>query len=220
MIGIYGGTFNPVHYGHLRTALEVKELFNLEQLRLIPCHIPAHRDEPDVSAEMRLQMLQLAIADAKGLQIDRRELDRQGPSYMVDTLQSLRQELGAELSLVLFIGADAFAGLPRWHQYRRLFDYAHIVVMTRPGFSLPPLADEFQQRLLSDAADLQNRPAGGLFFQTVTLLDISATQIREIVATGHNPQFLLPASVLAFIYQHQLYRATPLTTGNKCKVTN
>ena len=103
MIGIYGGTFNPVHYGHLRTALEVKALFQLDELRLIPCRIPAHREQPVVTAEMRLQMLQLAVADTPGLQIDCRELDRAGPSYMVDTLQSLRQEFGAETGLVLLI---------------------------------------------------------------------------------------------------------------------
>ena len=162
---------------------------------------------------MRLQMLQLAIADVPGLQIDRRELERDGPSYMVDTLQSLRQELGDSRSLLLFIGADAFAGLQSWHQYQRLFDYAHIVVMTRPGVELPPLAADIQQRLLKDAQGLQAKPVGGLFFQAVTLLDISATQIRQIIATGRNPQFLLPAPVLAFINQHSLYRATPLTTG-------
>ncbi|MDD4915817.1 MAG: nicotinate-nucleotide adenylyltransferase [Methylococcales bacterium] len=214
MIGVYGGTFNPVHYGHLRTALEVSELFRLDELRLIPCRIPAHRDQPTVSGEMRLHMLQLAIADTPGLLADRRELDRDGPSYMLDTLQSLRQELGAERSILLFVGADAFAGLTQWHQYRRLFDYAHIVVMTRPGFDHPVLAEGFRQRLFDRPGGLQSRAAGGLFFQTVTLLDISATRIRAIIAAGRSPQFLLPPQVLAFIRQHQLYRNHPLTTGN------
>lgn len=213
MIGIYGGTFNPVHYGHLRTALEVKEQFELEEMRLIPCRLPTHRQEPDVAAEMRLEMLKLAIAETPSLQIDRRELDREGPSYMVDTLKSIREEQDAHKALLLFIGVDVFAGLERWRQWRQLFQYAHIVVMTRPAFKRRQLPDFFQQRLVEDPAPLQLRPFGCLFFQTVTQLDISATQIRELIASGRNPQFLLPDAVLAFIRQHQLYQSRTLTTG-------
>lgn len=213
MIGIYGGTFNPVHYGHLRTALEVRELFDLDELRLIPCRLPAHRDEPEVPAEFRLRMLEIAVADTPRLNVDRRELDRDGPSYMVDTLGSLREE-HADTPLLLFIGADAFAGLERWHRWRALFDYAHIVVMTRPGHVVQALPDFLRQRLSEDRTQLRNRPAGCLFFQAVTLLDISATRIRQIIAAGDNPQFLLPDSVLAFIQQHRLYQAAPLTTGH------
>lgn len=206
MIGVYGGTFNPVHYGHLRTALEVRELFRLDQLSLVPCRLPAHRDEPAVSAEMRLRMLELATANTPALQIDSRELGRDGPSYMVDTLQSLREESG-DMPLLLFIGADAFAGLDRWHQWRRLFDYAHVVVMTRPGFVELPLPDFLRQRLVENRECLRGRQAGGLFFQAVTLLDISATQIRQIIAADRNPQFLLPDAVIGFIQQHQLYQS-------------
>ena len=206
MIGIYGGTFNPVHYGHLRTALEVKELFQLEQLRLIPCRLPAHKEEPDVSGEMRYQMLNLAVANVPGFLVDRRELDRAGPSYMVDTLQSLREELG-EQSLLLFIGADAFAGLESWRQWRQLFDFAHLVVMTRPGFHHRQLPGFLEQRLLVNREQLAASQSGGLYFQEVTLLDISATDIRQLLAAGGNPQFLLPDKVLAFIQQHQLYQA-------------
>lgn len=213
MIGIYGGTFNPVHFGHLRTALEVKELFALDQLRLIPCRLPPHRDEPDVSSEFRLRMLEMAIANTPGFSVDRCELDRDGPSYMVDTLQSLREELGGE-PLLLFIGADAFSGLERWYQWQRLFDYAHLVVMTRPGYVRQTLSDFLQQRIIEDGAQLKSRLAGGLFFQAVTSLDISATKIRQIIAAGGNPQFLLPDDLLAFIQKHQLYQAVPPTTGH------
>jgi len=206
MIGIYGGTFNPVHYGHLRTALEVKELFKLDQLRLIPCCLPVHKQEPDVCGELRFEMLRLATANLQGFQVDRRELDRDGPSYMVDTLQSLREELPGQ-SLLLFIGADAFAGLESWRQWRQLFDYAHLVVMTRPGFHRRPLPDFMEQRLLVDREQLSAGSHGGLYFQEVTLLDISATHIRQLLAVGGNPQFLLPDQVLAFIQQHQLYQA-------------
>lgn len=204
MIGIYGGTFNPVHYGHLRTALEVKELFDLEQLRLIPCRLPPHRDEPNVDGEMRLAMLKLAVDNAPGLVPDRRELDREGPSYMVDTLASLRAENPDE-GLILFIGTDAFAGLERWHHWQQLFDYAYVVVMTRPACKMPVMSDFLRERLCEDRRQLQQKKSGRLFFQAVTALDISATAIREMIASGRDPKFLLPDAVLAYIRQHQLY---------------
>ncbi|MGD0958942.1 MAG: nicotinate-nucleotide adenylyltransferase [Methylomonas sp.] len=219
MIGVFGGTFNPVHFGHLRTALEVKEALNLQQLRLIPCRLPAHRQEPEVAAELRLTMLQLAIAATPGLQIDNRELERPGPSYMVDTLRSLRAESG-DTPMALVIGADAFAGLESWHDWRRLFDYAHVVVMTRPGYAEKNLPDFFRRRLLKEPALLSAHAAGSLFFQPVTLLDISATQIRRIIAAGASAQFLLPDAVLNFIQQHQLYQTTPLKQDIECKATN
>lgn len=204
MIGIYGGTFNPVHFGHLRTALEVGELFDLEQLRLIPCRLPPHRQQPDVDGEQRLAMLKLAIADTPGLQVDRRELDREGPSYMVDTLASLQAE-NPDSGLSLFIGTDAFAGLDRWHRWQQLFDYAHVVVMTRPGCRMPELSDFLRKRLCTERKLLQRQTAGCLFFQEVTALDISATIIRNLIMSGRNPQFLLPDSVIGYIRQHQLY---------------
>lgn len=204
MIGIYGGTFNPVHYGHLRTALEVGEIFDLQALRMIPCRLPAHRQQPEVAAEQRWQMLQLAIADTPRLQADRRELDRDGPSYMVDTLQSLREENPGE-GLILFIGNDAFAGLEGWHRWQRLFDYAHVVVMTRPGHRLPTLSPWLAARLTDTAGQLHRQNAGLLYFQAVTALEISATAIRDLIAAGRDPKFLLPDSVISFIRQHTLY---------------
>jgi len=204
MIGIYGGTFNPVHYGHLRTALEVKELFELEQLRLIPCRLPPHRNEPDVDGEMRLDMLNLAIEGLPCLITDRRELDREGPSFMVDTLASLRAEY-PDQGLILFIGTDAFTGLERWHLWQQLFDYAHIVVMRRPACQMPIMSEFFRERLCADRRQLQQTQSGRLFFQAVTALDISATAIRELIAADRNPKFLLPDAVLAYIQQHQLY---------------
>jgi nicotinate-nucleotide adenylyltransferase len=208
MIGIFGGTFDPIHYGHLRSALEVKDIFGLDEVRLIPCASPPHRGQPAVSAEMRQQMLELAIKNQPGLKIDTRELDRhkaseQTPSYMVDTLKSLRQEFPDE-PLLLFIGTDAFKQLTRWHQWQQLFDYAHIVVMTRPGFTIETLDGFFRARL-ADAKELAQAPAGKLCFQQVTQLDISATAIRAMIADKQNPVFLLPDAVLEYIQQHKLY---------------
>lgn len=208
MIGIFGGTFDPVHYGHLRSALEVKDIFGLAEVRLIPCANPPHREQPAVTANMRLQMLELAIKNQPGLKIDTRELDRydqhQAPSYMVDTLKSLRQEFPTE-PLLLFIGSDAFKHITGWHQWQQLFDYAHIVVMTRPGFETQQLDDFFTARLAKDINELAQASAGKLCFQPITQLDISATAIRDIIARKQNPGFLLPDAVIEYIKQHKLY---------------
>lgn len=217
MIGIYGGTFNPVHFGHLRTALEVGELFQLDALRLIPCRLPPHRQLPQVDGELRWQMLQRAVADTPALTPDRRELDRDGPSYMIDTLQSLAQENPAH-GLLLFIGTDAFAGLEHWHRWHSLFEFAHIVVMTRPGYQMPALSTFLQQRLCHEHTALRQQKAGNLLFQPVTALEISSTAIRDIIAAGRNPKFLLPDAVIDFIHQHQLYLSS--TQDCECKQNN
>lgn len=206
MIGIYGGTFDPVHFGHLRTALEVQEIFGLAELRLIPCAQPPHRGHPEVSAAFRLHMLHVAVAGQAGFVVDDRELRRDGPSYMVDTLASLRAETGDRTPLLLFIGADAFAGLERWHQWQRLFDYAHVVVMTRPASPPPALPPFLTRRRTGDKQRLKEQPAGCILLQNVTQLEISATQIRKLLGDRRDPRFLLPDAVLAFIRHHHLYQ--------------
>ena len=205
MIGIFGGTFDPIHYGHLRSALEVKEIFGLSEVRLIPSAHPPHREQPAATALMRLHMLDLAIKNHPGLIIDTRELNRSGASYMVDTLKSLRQEFKDE-PLLLFIGSDAFNHLKTWHKWQQLFDYAHIVVMTRPGFEIQNLDEFFKIRLTNEITELAHNLAGKLYFQQVTQLDISATAIRNMIAEQHNPGFLLPDTVIAYIRQHKLYQ--------------
>ncbi|SJM92891.1 nicotinate-nucleotide adenylyltransferase [Crenothrix polyspora] len=205
MIGIFGGTFDPIHYGHLRSALEVKEIFNLTQVRLIPSAQPPHRLQPLASAALRLQMLELAISNQTGLVADDRELKRVGQSYMIDTLQSLRHDFPQQ-SLVLFMGSDAFNTLTSWHCWQDLFTYAHIVVLTRPGFVIQALDDFFATRLTTQKQILAAHKAGKLLFQSVTQLDISATAIRRCIAEGKNPGFLLPDVVITTIKQNQLYQ--------------
>ena len=205
MIGIFGGTFDPIHYGHLRSALEVKEIFGLAEVRLIPSAQPPHREQPAATALMRLHMLELAIKNQPGLMVDTRELNRNGASYMVDTLKSLRQEFKNE-PLLLFIGSDAFNHLKTWYQWQHLFDFAHIVVMTRPGFKIQNLDEFFEARLTNDSTELAHNAAGKLYFQQVTQLDISATAIRNMIAKQQNPGFLLPVAVIAYIRQHKLYQ--------------
>jgi len=207
MIGIYGGTFNPVHYGHLRTAIEIYERLALDELRLLPCSLPAHRGIPEVSAEMRLEMLQIAIKNYPQLRIDDRELKRTGISYMVDTLASIRAEIGEYSVLFLIIGSDAFNDLSTWYQWQRLFKYAHVVVMMRPMVTPRSLSDFYRQRQVSDIDSLKSVASGKIYFQQVTQLDISATSIRRVFTEYKNPSFLLPESVIKYIQAHQLYGA-------------
>ena len=204
MIGILGGTFDPIHYGHLRSALEVKDIFGLTEIRLIPSAQPPHRQQPIASVLMRLDMLKLAIENQPDFVADDREIQRIGPSYMVDTLKSLRDEF-PETPLLLFIGTDAFNQLKTWHQWSSLFNFAHIVVMTRPGFRPQPLDDCFIERHTDKVTELAHKPAGKLYFHQVSQLDISATAIRNMIAEHQNPGFLLPDTVIAYIRQHQLY---------------
>jgi nicotinate-nucleotide adenylyltransferase len=207
-IGILGGTFDPIHYGHLRPALEVLETLELAEIRFVPCRIPAHRAAPLITAEQRLALVRLATAEQPGFIADDRELRREGPSYMVDTLASLRADGGDDMPLCLILGADAFRELHTWHRWQRLSLLAHIIVMQRPGDlpPLPPVLEEFiTPRRVHDAWALRRNPAGSILFQRVTQLYISATQIRSLLACGQSPRYLLPEAVLASIRDQALY---------------
>jgi nicotinate-nucleotide adenylyltransferase len=208
MIGILGGTFDPVHFGHLRPALEVQEALALDEIRLVPCHIPPHRAEPHASAAQRVTMLEAAVRAHPALRIDTRELQRPGPSYTFDTLVSLREELG-DAGICLLMGMDAFADLATWHRWSELTDLSHLVVMTRPGAVSPArgkLAEFIRRHRAPDAAALRARPAGRLLFQPVTALAISASRIRRLLAEDLSPAFLMPEAVIGFINQEGLYR--------------
>jgi nicotinate-nucleotide adenylyltransferase len=208
MIGILGGTFDPVHFGHLRPALEVQEALALDELRLIPCHIPPHRGEPHATASQRVAMLEAAVQTHHAFRVDTRELQRHGPSYTFDTLASLREDLGAS-GICLLMGMDAFGGLTTWHRWDELIDLCHLVVMTRPGADIPPdgeLANFIRHHRVQDAAQLRGVPAGRLLFQPVTALAISASRLRGLLAEGLSPAFLTPAAVIRIINQEGLYR--------------
>jgi nicotinate-nucleotide adenylyltransferase len=208
MIGILGGTFDPVHFGHLRPALEMCEALQLEELRLIPSNVPPHRPGPVASPTQRLDMLRAAVGDTPHFIIDERELERDGPSYTIDTLISLRRELGST-SLCLLIGMDAFLGLPYWHRWHELIGHCHMVVMTRPGAQMPEtgeLAGFIERHRVDDAAALASRHDGYVLFQPVSRLEISGTLIRERLAAGNSARFLMPQAVLAIIEREGLYR--------------
>ncbi len=208
-IGLFGGTFDPVHHGHLRLAVELRERLELAELRLIPCHVPALRGAPGASPAQRLEMLRLATAGEPGLVIDGRELARPGPSYTIDTLIELRAELGPERSLVWVLGIDALAGLPRWQRWRELTERAHLCVLSRPGAKLPddPALEAFLAGHRAGAAVVRERPAGGICFQPASRLEISATAIRDALAGGRSARYWLPDAVLDYIRAQGLYRA-------------
>lgn len=209
-VGLLGGTFDPIHFAHLRCALELKQQLQLEQLRLVPCHQPSHRDTPGASSAQRLRMLQLATSACVELELETCELERDRASYSIDTLRHIRAEIGPQTSLFLALGTDAFELLDTWHQWQQLLDYCHLVVMLRPGSVLVqqgPVGELLRARQCSDLAQLKQVPQGLIYSLEVTALDISATQIRRQLAQGHSPQFLLPDSVWSYIQQQGLYRA-------------
>lgn len=211
-LGLFGGTFDPVHFGHLRLAEEAISQLGLGGVRWIPAGQPPHRGTPQVTAEQRLAMVLRSTAGNAQFSVDASEVEAAAPSYTVHTLERLRRELGADQSLVLLVGADAFAGLTTWHRWRDILALAHIAVSHRPGFpielsSLPAaLASEFMARRLLDVSALKASPAGGIATFAMTQLAISATQIRQLLANGLSARYLLPDSVLDYIHLHQLYR--------------
>ncbi len=193
LLGILGGTFDPVHYGHLRPALDVMQQLGLDQVRFIPNRIPPHRQAPLLDDRQRAELVQLAIADTPGFLLDSRELERDGPSYMVDTLADLRQQFPND-TLCLIMGMDAYLGFQQWHRWEAILELCHLIVTTRPGFDRVdasaslPLAN----RLSQNPDVLRQTSSGQILLQCVTQLDISASQIRQYLEAGQSIQFLLP----------------------------
>lgn len=207
-LAIFGGTFDPIHIGHLRAAWEASEALDAE-VRIVPAKIPPHRPQPVAGAAERAAMLRAAVAGQDRLALDLRELEREGPSYTFDTLTSLRAEIGGARPLVVLIGADAFAGLSEWHRWRELFDLAHMCVLTRPA-QIPAmsgeLAAEVASRTVDDMAGLREGPAGCVLNMVVSALGISATRIRALLAEGREPRWLVPDALLDDAALLQPYR--------------
>lgn len=215
-LGILGGTFDPIHFGHLRMAEEARQSLGLETVRLIPAGQPPHRGQPGTPAAQRLKMVELAAAGVPTLEVDPAEVLAPQASYTILTLERLRAELGPQRPLVLLMGVDAFLGLASWHRWQALFAHAHIAVATRPGYSLheqrmgETLAVEFHQRFAPRAQALADCPTGLITAFSMTPLAISATAIRSSLAHGGSPRFLLPDAVLDYIQSHHLYLTDPV----------
>ncbi len=207
-IGLFGGTFDPVHIGHLRTAVELREALGLSRLLLVPSARPPHRAPPRASAAQRLAMLVAAIGDEPGLVADDRELRRAGPSYTIDTLAELRAELGPGVALCLCLGMDALVGLARWRRWREFIDFAHLVVVARPGWQAPesgPVAEWLAARWVQDPAALHATAHGRALVGALTLLPVSSSGIREELAAGRSVRYLVPDAALAYLRNHRLY---------------
>jgi len=214
VLGLLGGTFDPIHCGHVELAREVRAALDLSAVRIIPAGDPPHRAAPVATAAQRLAMVELAVSGIPGLEVDAREIHRAGPSYTVATLEELRSEAPTR-PLALIVGADAFLGLPAWRRWRELFDLAHLIVVARPGFSFErglaePLAAEWSRRFREDATALTDEATGSIVTQAITAHPISASAIRAQLGRGNEGvaavRGLLPAAVLAYIDRNQLYR--------------
>lgn len=207
MIGVFGGSFDPVHYGHLRPVRETAGALRLKPVLYVPSGRPPHRPPPLASPEDRVAMLKLALGRDPAYRVDTREIERLGPSYTVETLESLRETYG-DATFCLLVGMDAFLDLPSWHRWEEIFDLAHVAVMQRPGIPEPvALPDWAEGRLCRSPHALGRVPAGRCYLQPVTPVDISSTQVRERLARGLDVSQWLPPAVLAYIREHRLYRS-------------
>lgn len=205
-LGLLGGAFDPVHIGHLRGAIAVREELQLERVDFIPAAQSPLKSSAALTAEHRLAMLQLAVRDVPGLDVDARELERPGPSYTVDTLKALRAEYGAARPLLWIVGSDILTTLSQWSRWRELLDHAHLVVMARPGASDPE--DEVKKWIASHRIKgnlAVTQPAGGVVLVRQPLLDIASSQIRALIAEGRDTRFLMPDAVMEYIERHTLF---------------
>lgn len=211
-IGILGGTFDPIHFGHLRTALELVQALDLVEVRLVPCYQPVHRKLPTATPEQRLAMVRAAISDEPLLKVDSSEIERKGPSYTVDTLEIFRKET-PRTPLVLIIGIDALLGFTSWHRWEDILKLAHLCVVHRPHYQLPTtgLVAELLKKRLNNHAAPRETLSGTIILHPVTPLEISATDIRKQIATGKNPRYLLPDTVYEYIKKHRVYSVSSLS---------
>lgn len=211
-LGILGGTFDPIHLGHLRLALELYETLDLVKVHITPCYQPVHRKLPVASPAQRLAMVERAVADESALYADAREIQRQGPSYTIDTLLELQHEM-PNTPLCLLVGIDAFLGFPSWHRWEEILEHAHIIIAHRPQYQLPStgiIADLITDRLQKEISYIHENIAGGILLRPITALEISASDIRKQIAMGRNPRYLLPDGVYNYIKQNGTYSISRL----------
>jgi nicotinate-nucleotide adenylyltransferase len=208
LVGILGGTFNPIHLGHLRLAQELSETLHLDEVRFIPSANPPHKLAPSVSASHRIEMVRRAIHDNPKFKLDTREYNRTGTSYTIDTLVSLREELGATVSICLIMGSDAFLKLDTWHRWQELLHYCHIVLVQRPNHNQlnQGLQTYLAQHYTENPDDLMQQSVGHLHMQAITALDISSTFIRQQIKSEQSIRYLVPDSVFSYINEYHLYR--------------
>jgi nicotinate-nucleotide adenylyltransferase len=206
-IGLFGGTFDPIHYGHLRTAFELLQKLNLSEVVFIPAGQPPHREVPLAPAALRLEMVRAAAAGQPGFSVDDREVAREGRSYSVDTLRELRQQYPRR-PLCLLLGMDAFLGIPAWHRWLELFELCHVVVARRPGWDVPiegTLGQLLAQRGTTELIELHRSIAGRILVQAVTQLEIASSDLRALLLSGGDLRYLVPEAVRAIIERTGCY---------------
>ena len=213
LVGIFGGTFDPIHYGHLRIAEEIVETVGLQKMYFVPAGMPRLRYSPVASSQHRVEIVRLAIQKNPDFVLDEREINRDGVSYSIDTVREFKQEFGEEVRLCFILGADAFIKLPEWNNWKELFNLCHFIVSTRPGYSLTlikellskELREECSQRWVSNTESLRKDTSGLIFIASTTMLDISATSIRAHIAVGRSVRHLVPSVTVNYISENKLY---------------
>jgi nicotinate-nucleotide adenylyltransferase len=208
-IGLFGGTFDPIHFGHLRTAFELLQTLKLAQVKFLPTGDPPHREAPLANGQLRYDMVCAAVVGQPGFSVDDREIRRQGVSYTIDTLIELRQE-NPQRSLCLLLGMDAFLGMPTWHRWREIPDLCHVVVAHRPGWKAPitgPLGEVMVDRGTGAVRDLHASPGGRVYVQGVTQLEIASTDLRALIMSGRDLRYLVPDAVRDLIQRSGCYAA-------------
>ena len=213
LVGIFGGTFDPIHYGHLRVAEEIVETVGLQKMYFVPAGMPRLRHSPVASPQHRVEIVRLAIQKNPDFVLDEREIYRDGVSYSIDTVREFKQEFGEEVRLCFILGADAFIKLPEWNNWKELFNLCHFIVSTRPGYTLTlikellskELREECSQRWVSNTESLKKDTSGLIFIASTTMLDISATSIRAHIAAGRSVRHLVPSVTVNYISENKLY---------------
>ncbi|PKH20521.1 nicotinic acid mononucleotide adenylyltransferase [Enterobacterales bacterium CwR94] len=207
---LFGGTFDPIHFGHLQPVTALAQETGLQRVTLLPNNVPPHRPQPEATAAQRAEMVELAIANNPLFAVDTRELQRDTPSWTVDTLEALRQEQGSRQPLGFIIGQDSLLSLHQWHRWQDLLGLCHLLVMQRPGYAMQMPTTEMQHWLdthrTTNVNDLHAQPSGFVWLAETPQVDISATQIRHRLHTGENCNHLLPQQVLDYIQRQGLYR--------------
>ena len=223
MIGIFGGSFDPIHFGHIKSALELIKRFEFEQIRFVPCQLSPFKERVFANAQHRWQMLNLVCSSQPKLIADDRELKREGPSYTIDSLIELREEFGDNQSIVLILGVDAYLGFCKWHRYEEIISHCHVLLMQRPGYSLSEAGlkvkskseqnsnsecekEYFGSNKTEDSELLTAMPHGKIFLSELDKIDISSTLIRETIAQGRQPKYMLPGNVWNYVRRNKLYQ--------------
>ena len=211
MIGIFGGSFDPIHFGHIKSALALLENFEFTQIRFMPCQLSPLKGNVFANAQHRWQMLSLVCSSQAKLLVDDRELKRQEPSYTIDSVIELREEFGGSQSLVLIVGVDAYLAFCKWHRYEEILSYCHVILLHRPGYSLSESGSEcekeyYELNKTEDSKLLAMQSHGKIYMSELEKLDISSTLIREMIAQGKQPKYMLPGNVWNYVRRNELYK--------------